>query len=317
MKLGGVVPCTDSKSGDGVPAAARDVGGELPASLAAERWHALLASASPSCKARNLYRGPGWAASLRLVDALETASTEFEWRIISAGYGLLRPDEQVTRYSATFLAGHTDSVPGTGAGGDLCGAWWSQVNRLRGQSQPLAKFASEVDGLVVAASAPYVDAIGHELAAVAKQVPTVVFCAGRPRDPVVAGLAPRFDRRLREGEDPFVRGGDVGFNQRVATRVVEILGPAVVDRARVDGVLAAAMDREGPVRHERQVASDATVMAFINAALTVDQSVSRTALLRRWRDRGRACEQGRFRALFERVMAERNEQLMLGEAACG
>jgi hypothetical protein len=174
-----------------------------------------------------------------------------------------------------------------------------------------------VDGLVVAASAPYVDAIGEEVAAAAQQVPTVVFCAGRPQDPEVAVLAPRFDRRLREGDVPFVRGGDVGFNQRVAAKVVELLGPAVIDHVQVDQVLARAMDREGPIRHERQVASDATVMAFINAALTSDPSASRTALLRRWRERGRACEQGRFRALFERVMAERNEQLMLGEAACG
>jgi hypothetical protein len=317
MKLGGVVPCTDSKSGYSVPAAARDLGGTLPVTEAAERWHSMLASVSPCCSARELYKGPGWVASLRLVEALQAAAAEVDWRIISAGYGLLHPEEQVTRYSATFLAGHTDSVPGPAGGGDGSGGWWTHINRLRGQAQPLVQFASEVDGLVVAASAPYVDAVAEELVTAAHQVPTVVFCAGRPKNPDVAALSPPFDRRLREGDDPFVRGGDVGFNQRVAAEVVRLLGTSVIDRARVDEVLAAAMDREPPLRHGRQVASDATVMAFIDAALTSDPSASRTALLRQWRDRGRACEQDRFRVLLERVVAERRGEPTLGEAACG
>jgi hypothetical protein len=317
MKLGGVVPCTDSKSGSSIPAAAGNLDGNLPATEAAERWLSLLAAASPCCRARELYKGPGWAASLRLVQALQAAEAEVDWRIISAGYGLLHPEEQVTRYSATFLAGHADSVPGPAGGGDTGGSWWAHVNRLRGQARPLVQFASEVDGLVVAASAPYVDAVADELVTAAQQVPTVVFCAGRPKNPDVAALAPPFDRRLREGDDPFVRGGDVGFNQRVAAKVVRLLGASAVDRARVDEVLAAAMDRERPLRHGRQVASDATVMAFIDAALASNPSASRTALLRRWRDRGRACEQGRFRVLYERVVAERRGQPALGEAACG
>jgi hypothetical protein len=317
MKLGGVVPCTNGKSGSIVHAAARNIDHNLSVTEAADRWRSWLTAAPQSCTARDLYKGPGWVASLRLVDALQATSTEVSWRIISAGYGLLHPEEQVTTYSATFLTGHADSVPGAARGANANPTWWTEVNRLRGQGRPLVRLASEVHGLVVAASAPYLDAIAEELTAAAQRVPTVVFCAGRPRDRAVAKLAPQFDRRLREGADPFVRGGDVGFNQRVATKVVELLGPAVLDRDRVDEVLVSAMECAGPVRYRRQVASDATVMAFIDAALTADPSSSRTALLRRWRERGRACEQGRFGALYERVVAERSSQLAFGEAACG
>ena len=317
MRLAAVVPCTDSKSGAGPLRALGALDEPRRREELAGRWIDYLAAAPYTSTARNLYKGPGWIASLRMVDAVQAMGAQVVWRIISAGYGLLRPDEQVTRYSATFLAGHTDSVPGAGADADAAGAWWTLINRLRGQPQPLVELAEEVDGLVVAASAPYVDAVSGELVEAAQRVPTVVFCAGRPKDLAVAALAPQFDRRLREGDDPFVRGGDVGFNQRVATRCVELLGADVVDRARVEEVLAVAMDREGPVRHGRQVASDATVMAFIDAALTSDPKASRTALLRRWRERGRACEQGRFGVLYERVVAERSGQLTLGEAASG
>jgi hypothetical protein len=317
MKLGAVVPCTSSKSGPAVHAAARNIDHDRPITEAADRWRSRLEAAPQGHIARGLYNGPGWVASLRMVDALQSTGAEVSWRIISAGYGLLHPDEEVTTYSATFLAGHADSVPGAASGANASLTWWAEVNRLRGQAQPLVRLASEVNGLVVAASTPYIDAIAEELTAVAQQVPTVVFCAGRPQDRTVARLAPRFDRRLREGAEPFVRGGDVGFNQRVAAKVVRLLGSSVIDRARVDEVLAAAMDRERPLRHGRQVASDATVMAFIDAALTSDPSASRTALLRRWRDRGRACEQGRFRVLYEQVVAERRGQPALGEAACG
>ena len=317
MKIGVIVPCTDSKAGGGLQAAVRDLDEGLTTMAAAERWIALLDASKPLSSARNLYKGPGWAASLRLVATVQEVGAEVEWRIMSAGYGLLQPDAQVTRYSATFAVGQSDSVPGSARLVDAPGVWWAEINRRRGQDKPLIRLASEVDGLVVAASAPYVAAISAELLVVSKQVPTVVFCAGRPRDAEVAALAPRFDRRLREGVDPFVRGGDVGFNQRVATRVVEVLGTAAVDRGRVDEVLAEAMDREGPVRHGRQVANDAMVMAFIEAALMSDPSVSRTALLRRWREGGRACEQRRFGVLYERVVAERDGQLTLGEATCG
>ena len=317
MEIALVVPCTDNKVGDGPGVALRALDSHLlPDDLASE-WVDRIAAAPSLVSARALYKGPGWSASLNLVDALGATEATVRWRILSAGYGLLHPDQPATRYSATFTAGRADSIPGAADGPAATSRWWRLINQARRQPQPLLRFADQVDGLLVVASATYVEAIGHELAAAAKQVPTVVFCAGRPRDPAVAALAPRFDRRLREGDEAFVRGGDVGFNQRVATRCVELLGPEVIDRARVDRVLAAAMDREGPVRHGRRVASDATVMAFIDAALAVDPSTSRTALLRHWRDRGRACEQGRFRTLYDQVVAERDGQLTLGEAACG
>ena len=317
MRLVAVVPCTDSKFGSVPGVAIRDLDPVVPRDEFAAQWLNRISTTSPHGKANDLYKGPGWAASLSLVDALQATRAEVEWRILSAGYGLLHPETQVTRYSATFLAGHPDSVPGVGIDAAAAVDWWALINRLRGESQPLLTLAKRADGLLVAASASYVDAVTPEILAAARHVPTVVFCSGRPRDPAVTDLAPQFDRRLREGIDPFVRGGDVGFNQRVATRVVEVLGTAAVDRGRVDEVLAEAMDREGPVRHGRQVANDAMVMAFIEAALMSDPSVSRTALLRRWREGGRACEQRRFGVLYERVVAERDGQLTLGEATCG
>ena len=317
MGLAAVVPCTDSKFGVGPGVALRDLDLGLPREELASTWLDRIATARSQGSARELYKGPGWTASLDLIATLEATDAQVDWRILSAGYGLLGPEEPVARYSATFLAGHPDSVPGVGVDSQAAVDWWERINRLRGGPQPVLALARKADGLVVAASAPYVDAVTPELVAAARHTPTVVFCAGRPRDPEVAALVPRFDRRLREGDDPFVRGGDVGFNQRIATRVVETLGPEVVDRARVDEVLAGAMDREGPVRYGRQVASDAAVMAFIAAALAGDPSLSRTALLRRWRDGGRACEQRRFGVLYERVVAERDGQLTLGEAACG
>lgn len=317
MKAGVVVPCTDSKLLGPVRAAVRDLQSDLPLAEAAVRWVDLLTAARPCSTARDLYRGPGWMASLGLVAALQDAATSVDWRIISAGYGLLHPEEQVTCYSATFIAGQSDSVPGTSVHSDAASTWWAELNQARGRQQPLLQLASEVDGLLVAASASYVDAVTPELLLAAERIPTVVYCAGRPRDPKIAALTPAFDRRLREGSDSFVRGGDVGFNQRVASRVVEELGVGAFSFERADELLAAAMDREKPMRYDRRTADDETVMDFIGAALACDPSSSRTALLRRWREGGRACEQRRFGILYDRVVAERRRQLRLGEAARG
>ena len=317
MRVAAVVPCTGGKVGDGPGVALRDVDPGLSTGERAVRWMDRAVAAPPLGAARDVYKGPGWSAGLQLIAALKAATSKVEWRIISAGYGLLRPEDHVARYSATFLAAHEDSVHGTVGGENVAGDWWAAINRLRGQPQPLVKLASEVDGLVFAASASYVDAVAEELVRAADRVPTVVFCAGRPRDRDVAPLAPPFDRRLREGPEPFVQGGDVGFNQRVATRVVELLGTTVVDRPQVEELLTAAMDREQAVRYKRRVASDAEVMAFIAEALASDPSASRTGLLRQWRDAGGACEQRRFGGLYELVVEENMAQLRPEETTCG
>jgi hypothetical protein len=58
-----------------------------------------------------------------------------------------------------------------------------------------------------------------------------------------------------------------------------------------------------PLRtYDRRPMSDEEVMEFIQRASARDSSVSHTGLLRRLRSTGQACEQKRFKRLFQEVL---------------
>lgn len=62
-------------------------------------------------------------------------------------------------------------------------------------------------------------------------------------------------------------------------------------------------DRPAPIDRERH--GDDDVRAFIIKALDENPKMGWTKLLREWRNSGHACEQKRFRGLYQDVKAER------------
>ncbi|MEM9458053.1 MAG: hypothetical protein AAGF11_28005 [Myxococcota bacterium] len=67
-----------------------------------------------------------------------------------------------------------------------------------------------------------------------------------------------------------------------------------------------AMTRDAvkPSRPKREPMTDAQVIAYVEAELAADRKAKQTRLLRKLRDGGRSCEQGRFRGLYERVKGQ-------------
>src|SRR5690349_15061048 len=102
-----VVSCTARKSVNGAIVAARNAT-SAQFERRIEKWtEALEQCEFQLLQARDLYCGDSWAT---IRTAIHKPSFIVDWWIVSAGYGLIRSDELIAPYSATFVRGHEDSV---------------------------------------------------------------------------------------------------------------------------------------------------------------------------------------------------------------
>ena len=104
----------------------------------------------------------------------------------------------------------------------------------------------------------------------------------------------RFDSRLRE----VVGGSQVALNIRTLALALRRARRLEVEDLR--GVVARLMDRLPVAKlYKRKPGTDHELRRFIRTELSKNPSARATPLLRQWRTMGRACEQGRFKTLFE------------------
>lgn len=315
MRVATVVQCTSSKrQANGPPPGLGDVvPSPVDERIAAWLQHRDLEDPVP---ARDLYKGVGWSASLDLIEAIEAAGMEAAARVVSAGHGLVALNAGIAPYEATFAVGHPHGVEPESEHDHDARAWWVALHP-NASGRPITALARKVDAVLVAMSRLYVNAVADDLAEAMRHVPAIVFSAGGPHDNRLAAVSPVFDRRLREGADPFVPGSDQNLNQRVARRAVELLGKDVFDPDSVHELINTEMARRpAPERYDRRVSTDDAVTAFVTRSLQRDPTLTKTALLRQWRDIGRACEQRRFGELFANVksaMEREGDQLVLGD----
>lgn len=292
-----VVACTDSKTLAASPEAQlrnhpRDAGDLI------DRWRAALQSGPPRIAAKNLYKGGYWTGVRAAADVVGWNSVA----IVSAGRGLVFPDDEISSYSATFSAGQADSIPGAGDPA-AAGAWWS---RLGGDERLIAHIERETpDGLVCALPASYLRPLEPTLEkACCTFSPTRVAILGSPRSPMLKSFAVPIDARA-------VRqvGGAAG---QLASRVLAWLAQTGLlngawDLAGIRAAVAELVDEGDPRLYPaRTPMTDHEVCGWINARLaSAVPPTSASTALRALRESGQGCEEKRFRALFRAVSARR------------
>lgn len=310
MGVAVAVPCTDRKRG-GPPtpdAMLRTIDRGLPVADRAVRWVDRLLSERERGKQQrlvDLYVGPGWRASMELVDAVsEAVGNAAVGYVVSAGLGLqhLGADEAAwPRYSATFTPGHPDAVVADSRdSGDASTTWWAAL----GRSEPLgattfARLASTHDAVVVVASAPYLRAVREDLIAAARGgLRVVAFTASpAPLGDLEQHLV-RLDARTRS----VVAASDARASADFVAFVAQELGEGLVDVDTARAFVARTLEgREAPRRPRGVTAEPEEVRAFIEVSLRDDPGVRKGPLLRRWRDQGRAFEQKRFGTIYDQV----------------
>lgn len=275
----------------------------LPVKGRAGEWIKRLSRTdAPTTPALDLYAGEHWSV-VRAIPALAAeAQRPISLWILSAGYGLISSAAPIRPYAATFSAGHADSVASNGDRG----LWWGALAEWTGPEPGAPRSLSQLAqmdpsaSIVIAVSPPYLDACTDDLAGAAANLAArtqlSVICTGASSKALGEHQLPG-DARLQH----LMGGTRQALNVRVLAHLIKgHRGQfAYDDIARVmDTLLAQQPDL---VRYDRARCSDAEVTGFVQKRLQANPSLSRSRLLREFRDNGYACEQSRFAELFETV----------------
>jgi len=273
-----------------------------------------LDAAARAVPARDLYAGEHWFEFLKLLEGGFRPDLNVSGWVVSAGYGLVSVDDQVSSYSASFSRQAADSV----SPADVAWTqkdWWAglsgQSRSTVGQPRNLHELATSApeDLILIAASPTYLNAVDEDLqAAMGSHRNMLVFCSSHPRARQIdtGSRYAAFDSRLRA----VVGGSQIGLNIR--TLAFALANATELSPSSLRSTVAALMSElPAPQVHDRTVATDDEIRDFVRAALMSDRALRPTSLLRRWRSMDRACEQGRFRDLFVEVQGHLPDELEL------
>jgi hypothetical protein len=265
---------------------------------------------SPSHPARDLYGGEHWQLVLGLETELLAGGRDVHLWVASAGYGLVSADASLKAYSATFASREDDGIPSESAA-----AWWHALCVGHDQAKTLQHIAEGADTMIVIASAKYLRAMLPDICLAREALPDpeqLIVFSGSP----VAELASsqivvdgRVQVALRHETERALRGTKQGLAARTARHLLTRadVWPATATALR-NAYAHLVTEVPKPKPEDRERHGDDEVRAFIEQQLAADPKVGWTKLLRAWRESGRACEQKRFRGLYQELGRERGEK---------
>ncbi len=299
-----MVTCTDRKT---VPPSAAFRVRNLPAGSSEQRAREWLkrtqSDGEDRFTAEELYAGDHWQVALGLETLRQAEGLSIRLWVMSAGYGLISPRSEIIPYAATFSARHPDYVSSNGGAG--CQAWWKILTHSgSGTHTPssLGTLAQRYDDtpLVVVASRDYLGATQSDLrdAEPALQDPSLLtVISGAPSDSSAQSIGHiKTDARLQ---------GDVGgamqsLNIRVLRHLLAewpLEVPVWRDHVR-DRLQELIAKQPNLPPYDRKPMTDTEVREWVQRKLRANPRASKSPLLRKLRDSGRACEQARFGGLF-------------------
>jgi hypothetical protein len=279
-------------------------------------WDRVKGNRGPSVIASELYAGAHWSAVRNLPKIASGADYETKLWVISAGYGLISADSFLHPYSATFAKNSSDSVclsPDNGSTRrEALRTWWATLGSLKRAEGIAPPTITELAGrlsysyYLVIASPDYLSAAEADLLTAAstlsdpQRLIIVSSNGGAALKSLESHTVPS-DARLQA-----TVGGVLGsLHARVASLILENIREwgftAVGVRHRLLELIEVS---DGPKRYDREAMDDDTVRGFVRNALRRSPPPSCTALLRELRGVGRACEQGRFKNLYNEVRLE-------------
>lgn len=285
QKLTIIVTCTDRKSA--TPADDLMVR-HLPKEdvpMRARVWRQALARATDRRPLMELYSGETWAQVRTMALRAATLGYEPDMFVASAGLGLQRASMLAPAYSATFSAGHADSV---GCSALEAQAWWIELSH------------AEVT--------PGVRAIWVLSDAYSRVVSRHLLALTAPRDLLVFGGSSDVSESVRVPADRSLRralgGTATSLNVRSAVQWLNLSGgdDPFANAARQKWRTWTQENRCSEI-FDRRPLPDSAVLDFISDLRARQPSVSKTNALKVLREAGMACEQRRFSTLFQQAVA--------------
>lgn len=312
-----VVTCTSRKR---LSASAqlmlRNVGPRRDISTRAARWIELLETAeSPMTPACNMYCGEHWSVVRSLPEIALKRGVHTELWVCSAGYGLITGSSRIHSYNATFATNEEDSVTVSvplSLRRDAAQHWWRMLSRWPGPKprspRTIAGIARKYPKtpLLIVASPQYLDAIEKDVLAAALALVNTNFLLIISSGYGHSGLLRRHVLPSDARFQALVGGTRASLNVRVARLLLRQSEPDVLSLPKASQFLGRALEKQPSVAiYSRKPMNDADLRRFIRQSTRGRSGTSATNLLRELRDSGRACEQRRFRTLYEETVGIR------------
>lgn len=262
--------------------------------------------------AQKLYMGEHWQVALSLPGVGDAAGLPVELWVASAGYGLIRDDDLIKPYAATFAAGAPDRVAGKDGASRPLGNrdWWAELSLWRGPTPGNPRSLSELAGqnpadhLLIALGSAYLHAVLDDIryarTLLRNSALLLVVSAGtRPSGHLASNLIP-----VHTAHQYFLGGTRVSLNTRAARWLISTWRDHRFNPTAIASALA-GIRRQPAMKANGKRMSDAEVSAFIQTQLEKQPSLRKSALLQKLRSQGQACEQARFAGIFEQVVRAR------------
>lgn len=290
-KLTIVVNCTDRKAA--VPHADLRIQA-LPSGDTSTRfasWRRRVERADHSFRLLDLYKGDAWLQARTLAEDARQSGATVTMLVASAGLGLRDVTQFAPSYAATFASGHADSVI---QDVKRLPDWWNHLREMP-QAASLSKIRKHPVLLVL--SENYARAMDEDLVEMANRGGDFMLIGGWrtidgfPRLPA--------DRDLRHALGGTVSSLGLRMARRwMSRRSSEELFTST-DQARWSRWARRARRSE---LYDRAPMTDDEIAKIIREIVRKYDGMSATRALRIVRDRGIACEQKRFGALFRDIV---------------
>jgi hypothetical protein len=234
--------------------------------------------------------------------------------VASAGYGLVPESACIRPYSATFRGRVADSVvrESDQRRGYRAKMWWEALGRKRALGWQAPRRISALARrdpdarIVVIGSSGYISAMEDDLVGVLDahgSSERLVIISGEPRGCRSELHASWIESGARLQAK--VGGSLPALHARVARQILHEARQFGLEASALKARWARISERSPEMMKPVRVpATDDDVKSFIRDALRREPTLKHTRLLREFRTAGRACEQSRFRDLFEQVAQE-------------
>lgn len=250
------------------------------------------ADRSTRVAAKDLYLGEYWSIIKSLPAVAQEYGLASQLWVASAGYGLLNATARIHSYAATFASDHADTVIPRGADRRATAReWWTKLTgaRLVGQqsSDVASLAAADRDAQIIVIGSPtYISAMHDDLIAAltATEHLTIITSPNGP----MPELAP-YTLYATARWQAALGGTLLSLHARVARELLK-RGLDATSVRRSLGQRQQEQERPARIR-----LSDEAVRRFIENSMARTYSTA----LRELRDAGYACEQSRFRTLFD------------------
>lgn len=281
-----------------------------------KNWiHRLQSNDSQSVPAIDLYSGDHWNVVKGFSQRAQQVGIIAKIWIVSAGYGLIKMSSFLKPYAATFSPGSPDSIGYETISISRSVAnqeWWEQLSQWEGPDKKEPRTIAEIakkepdTPVLVAVSAEYLTAFAKDLELAARHLQDRDFLSivssGTSKYPTLNYHLIPCDARLL----PLIGGVRGSLNVRVTSKILSEANNVPIKVAVLKSHYEQLLEEQGPIiRYDRQPMSDDEVKHFIREELRTNRSQKHTPLLRKLRrERQKACEQSRFKNLYQVVWEE-------------